>query len=1561
MAESEAGVTYSYLNDDIVNEFKGAGTENLIQLLGTSDNSSNIDELIGTVFTELIMVLEDGKLDAQTIIDFLSNCIRDEEMAVRFCQILNIFPLSEEIKTLINLLHENETVIRHSTLARFLAPETLGALNIVPQDVLTRQLHTKRRDEYYTQKKFNLLHEEAEGFARITVEIMNILRNPNSEFQVSYALKTVENLIGHYNLDPNKTFDIIFECFSNCLTGNVKFIVNFLKSSRWWPETPSNNSSLDSLCEGGDEDLVKLVGLKFLKSPPERPFPETFKLFVSILIKIGFISLGSLYKYIFSDPLAMEEIEKLYKKRLDEEIFKSSANALALAAPLMDDEEEGGDEAKPKTKLNEKDEKLSTEELFKQKINCNSGFQMLKSFLSIGLYWPSVYILTEFPFLALIDDEVGTLICRIYHHMIEPLYEKTATFNSNELKELLTSKKVSLPTTNNEVYYEDFKCKTLLSFKATLNDTSQKKFVFFYEDWKTDLPTISTTSQLIDACRGLLKFLNVTFAKDIQLYTKICDIVLYEVSQTGPTEEWFLFYRNVIFPAISILEYNSIVVDKAYLILALYPKESRFNLYSEFHQVTSKNNPYIKISYGKAEKSTKDVLKRLSKETVRPMMRRIAKISFANPLPCFLTVLQQIESYDNLNSLVVETARYFNDYGWDVLSLAIMMRVTASGRSSVQTNGLFERQWIQSLASFVGKICHRYPNSVDISTLLEFILKSLHNNDTGVLTIFKEMLLSMGGLTSINNLTLDQIDNLNSGESLKRMVFTTIRDTRYECMKSGTILLKNLVSLNCVNELLVLLFQISENITYEDDSDHLKIIANRKDELVVVMQLFCDLINFFAIKDQFDLKLVAVPELITKYNLPPEWTFEVWRTFLGDNNEQGIEVGVDMSQKLFDSFWSKSLYDIGYLESLYESALKKNDAAVKELEISHEKLKKSRAPSHQINELAEKLEKAKDLSEKISSDKESHFTKFETVQKNLKEEASTWFTTGNLDQIDSFFQYCIMPRAVHSSFDAVFCAKFLFLFFNFTEEKVPAFSLLDRLMTSDILLGTLFTSTLIESENLGVFFSQILVLLNDWDDEENFSKLGIKDSLGEVITFKSYKQKMYLYHVKLLEDLLRSIRSKDYMCRRNGVIFLKNIVRLFPVIEDQCEQFVELIEKIIDTEDREDLKLSANALIGHLKSRKSSWVHLWDFVELPEDEAESHKQKRQEIAKRIEKEEQDRKEKQKKEREEREKVEKEKLDKLKREREAEAVKNREKQKLSYLDSGSSTPSAEGKLRTAGRNEGGTKRDYYSQYEKLTHNGKDEPINIAQDKKGTEPDNKRPKASEHKGQPETSKELSKRPPAVETSSTNRTNDSTASTSRGPTNGKRSDDRSLYVPSQTKAATLETKEKPKQREPLPPQLSLLKDYPSRMPQTSSYNNGGGRGYQGFENRKPGPTYDNRKPSGPAYDKRPVGPTYDNRKPSTPTFDNRKSLNADVRKPVGPSSFNRKPTGPRQATGPLRPTSQNRDPLPPPRSSNQNPSPLPPPPPPPAAPGSGNGRYDNKRKAPYQDGRYDKRQRY
>ncbi|CAR65547.1 DEHA2C06798p [Debaryomyces hansenii CBS767] len=1334
--ESEA---LMYFDDKVINEFEGVGSESLIQLLQAPDQTSqDTENVTSQIFTELLLVYEEEKITLEAIIQFLSLAIKDEFIAVIFCQVFDVFPLSVSLQKLLLEIHQRQNIIKASTFSKMIGHESISKSSIVPTDTLMKQLNTHKRDEFYTQKKYNLIHEESEGYAKLMVEIYNILKYSDTSYQVDYALRIIEELTGHYNLDPNRTLDILIELYSNNFVGNQDFAIDLLRKSQWWPSEESDCfSSMENLSQGGNETAAKIIGLRISKQPLDKDLPETLKILFACLIKEGFVSFGSIYKYVTPGDEEMKALEADYKKQLNEKIFKASASALALASPLQEDEEDEhtSKDKKPSSQGNPK-QKVGT---LQSKLNSNLRFQLLRVFLGNGLYWPSIYILTEYPFLAYVDDEINELINRLFSSMLAPLYGSIKVFSDEELDRLQTSKQVAFSRPFNNVRYEESPCTELLSFKPTIKSFTHKRFHYFYTNWNKKIPQINNPDDLFKISKEFLKFNGVNLAKDLELFSKICEIGVWDLNKNQDNEsrkhEWLHYFRNFIFPAMPLIEENSIIIDKAYSILSFYDSEDRFNLYSEMHQVLAKNNPLIKIAYGKAEKSTKDVLKRLSKENVRPMMRRLAKISFSNPLPCFLTILQQIESYDNLNTLVVETARYFNNYGWDTLTLAILMRLTASGRSNIQDDGLNERQWIQSLASFIGKICHRYPNAIDLKTLITFLLKSLHNKENVGLIVLREIFICMGGIQTIADLTLRQIDMINCGSSLEKVVYRTIDDLRFERFKSGHILVKTLVELDAVNELLILLCQLGDDMLFNSDQSHLKVLANKSDDLSTVLHLFTQLINFFGNSEDLAELLLPVSEFTTKYHVPPSFAFEIWRQTISkrilaatDSDDIFNPVLSDiMSQSsqtlsskawdylstgLYATFWQLSLYDINYTEELYDAELEKlksNINSIKDTLLINKR--NSEVSRISIDKYKKDLKQNEDFVSVIPEENESHLKHYELISKRLTKESSHWFTMGGTEniksQVQSFFQYCLLPRAIHSSFDAAYSAKFLFQLHKMEATNFSIIIALNELIKSNILFGTLFTSTPAEAENLGLFFAELLKRLHAWSNESTFnaeaknSTLFSEADTTQELTYDIFRKLLFEYHDIILKDVGKALEVKEYMCRRNAITFLKYLVGIYPNVEDHCEKIVTYLENIALNEEREDLKLSSSALIGHVKSRSKYWVPLWEFIPMDDEEKEAHVQKRNAIKENIKKLEQESKDRIK---------EKELKEKLMREKELSEKKNHTST-ISY-DESKSTSSRPG---TRTSDSAKTRYDYYSKYgeNKVKSQPKDETSTGAQ--------------------------------------------------------------------------------------------------------------------------------------------------------------------------------------------------------------------------------------------------------
>lgn len=1211
---------FEFCSEEVLNDFAGLGLQKLAERLQSpTDLGDAFTTEASCIFTELLMAVEEQLIDANGAVEFLKLVLSNSDVAKIFCSVCDVYPSIEIVTRLLQLLPKDETCLSPKTMAENIDSAILIKIGLLPADTYNRQLNTKKRDFFYTQKKFNLFHEEFDGYSLVINELQTILSSENNISKVDYAVDVINKLMGHYLLDPNRVLDLLLDIFSNYLVGNHKFIILFLQKSLWWPNKVANCfDGFKEFHSGGCSAASHSIVLQ-MKKFPGTEFPETFISFVTILVKVGFISFGSIYSHVPPGEEAMSLLKEKYQKDLESEVFRASANALALAAPLKDDDIEGenpsGEDASAASKNTEEQ---TTEYLAKHNIK----LQMLRCFLSNGLYWPSIYVLSQYPFLAHVDKEVGELMNRLFAALIKPMYQGISTLSTSELRDLPKKHLVSAMNLG-KLSVEEPTPIVQYCFKPTIKSHFTKQYVYFFDEWAHQLPICTTRVQLLEVSNQFLKFFGPILTQDHGNFIQLCEIIAHDLKQ-DPIEDnreiWFSYFRNYIFPYIGWIKNNTVAIDKAYSILELYTTEDRFNLYGELNQVLAKNNSYVKISFGKAEKATKDTLKRLSKENVAQMMRQLARISVSNPLPCFLTIIQQIESYDNLNSLVVETASHFSRYGWDNMTLALLMRLSASGRSNLLGNGLNDRRWIQSLASFIGALCAKYPTKMDLKTLILYIVKSLHAKDNSQLLVLKEIISCMGGFQAITNLTQLQVDMISCGSDLAKIVFRTIGDLRYDSTKSGTQLTETLLEDSHGSELIVLLSQLEQQILSDESMSHLKVLAVRKDEISAALHLTCSLLSFFSDSSP---KLVTLQDLLNKYNVSVPWAFEVWRKFLPLESQMPPKVfSSPVNSDLFYSFWKLELYDINYSAELYDSELDKLRSNLFQQNEELSFLLSSKTDTSTLSPIKANIARLEATIAKIPQLKTTHENHCAQVLEFLKKKGAEWFTKGETRKADiqNLLQDCILPRATHSCFDAMLSAKFLFKLQSIELENFSILECLSQLFMSKILFSTLFTSTPTEAENLGIFLSVILQELDKWRNEEVFASIKTlslegSDNTEKTISFSQFKHVLFDFHKIILEDISRALRVTSYMSRINAITFLKNLLNIYPIVEDHCEDITLLIEDVSKYDIRDDLKLSSAALIGHVRSREHRWVHMWDFYDMDDDNKAQQKERRESLAK----------------------------------------------------------------------------------------------------------------------------------------------------------------------------------------------------------------------------------------------------------------------------------------------------------------------------------------------------------
>jgi THO complex subunit 2 len=166
--------------------------------------------------------------------------------------------------------------------------------------------------------------------------------------------------------------------------------------------------------------------------------------------------------------------------------------------------------------------------------------------------------------------------------------------------------------------------------------------------------------------------------RDAGVVTRVCRIgrdVLKDPSCTPEDRQsWIGLARSLLIPSISLTDGNQGVVNEVWKLLECFSTETRYSLYGEWTSVTSKRNPELKNKVAETERETKDLLKRISKTTIGPMARQLAKVATSNPVTVMQVVLSQVEGYDNLIECVVDAARYFTPLGFDAVGFCVLNR-----------------------------------------------------------------------------------------------------------------------------------------------------------------------------------------------------------------------------------------------------------------------------------------------------------------------------------------------------------------------------------------------------------------------------------------------------------------------------------------------------------------------------------------------------------------------------------------------------------------------------------------------------------------------------------------------------------------------------------------------------------------------------------------------------------------------------------------------------------------------------------------------------------------------
>jgi hypothetical protein len=182
----------------------------------------------------------------------------------------------------------------------------------------------------YRQQKYNLLREETEGFSKLIVVLKSLPAYPDD---ISQYTRNILSLVGHFDLDPNRTLDIILDIFEHN-SWNLSFIAlikmfgknhiphilgfKFSYYHQIINASPSSNDNKDETKDNKavvnndkkfkkEEEKVDLTSTTELKTSP-LVTPESLYKLTSVLIASGIITVNDILPYL--KPV-VEDIKKI--------------------------------------------------------------------------------------------------------------------------------------------------------------------------------------------------------------------------------------------------------------------------------------------------------------------------------------------------------------------------------------------------------------------------------------------------------------------------------------------------------------------------------------------------------------------------------------------------------------------------------------------------------------------------------------------------------------------------------------------------------------------------------------------------------------------------------------------------------------------------------------------------------------------------------------------------------------------------------------------------------------------------------------------------------------------------------------------------------------------------------------------------------------------------------------------------------------------------------------------------------------------------------------------------
>ncbi|XP_057960883.1 THO complex subunit 2 [Malania oleifera] len=1100
-------------------------------------------------------------------------------------------------------------------------------IKIKAQDLKSKEVRVNTR-LLYQQTKFNLLREESEGYAKL-VTLLCQGSEASTQNVSSATIGIIKSLIGHFDLDPNRVFDIVLECFELQPDSNV-----FLGLI---PIFPKSHAS-------------QILGFKFQyyqHIEVNSPVPFGLYQLTALLVKGEFIDLDSIYVHLLpKDDEAFEHYNAISAKRLEEANKIGRINLAATGKDLMDDEKQGDVTIDLFAALDMETEAAAERS---SELENNQTLGVLTGFLSVD-DWHHAHILLDR--LSPLNPVAHIQICNGLFRLIE--------------KSISSAYDVVRQT-----HLQSFGLPSGAALDSMdTNSSGQSSFI--------DLP-----KELFEMLTSAGPFLH----RDALLLQKVCRVLRgYYLSavehldacdgawnpKPGAGGNWTprLHLKEArarieealgtcLLPSLQLIPANPAVGQEIWEVMNLLSYEVRYRLYGEWEK-EDERMPMVLAARQTAKLDTRRILKRLAKENLKQLGRMVAKLAHANPMTVLRTIVHQIEAYRDMITPVVDAFKYLTQLEYDVLEYVVIERLAQGGREKLKDDGLNLSDWLQSLASFWGHLCKKYP-SMELRGLFQYLVNQLKKGNGIELVLMQELIQQMANVQYTENMTEDQLDAMAGSDTLRYQA-TSFGITRNNkaLIKSTNRLRDSLLPKEepkLAIPLLLLIAQHRSVVVINADAPYIKMVCEQFDRchgtLLQYVEFLCSAVTPPTAYAQL---IPPLEDLIHQYHLDPEVAFLIFRPVMRlfkcpgnadvfwplDDSEATAISTVEkdsetadltgalvldlgsphkpvmwselldtvrtmlpskawnsLSPDLYATFWGLTLYDLYVPRNRYESEIAKLHAALKTLE------ELSDNSSSAITKRKKDKERIQESLDRLTTELQKHEENVSSVRRRLAREKDKWLSScpDTLKINMEFLQRCIFPRCTFSMPDAVYCAVFVHTLHSLGTPFFNTVNHIDVLICKT-LQPMICCCTEYEAGRLGRFLYETLKIAYYWKSDESIYERECGNMPGfavyyrypnsQRVTYSQFIKVHWKWSQRITRLLIQCLESAEYMEIRNALLMLTKISSVFPVTRKSGINLEKRVTKI-KSDEREDLKVLATGVGAALAARKPSWVTEEEF------------------------------------------------------------------------------------------------------------------------------------------------------------------------------------------------------------------------------------------------------------------------------------------------------------------------------------------------------------------------------